>query len=329
MRGVTHRIIAIAVVLAFVTALPGPACAQDTVAAGDALTSEVRVVRDRATIWTRNPSLVLAVAPAGTVLKALSRDDKWYEVDVPETLAGRPGGARGFILAAHVELVAGTPPPPTRGGSAEQSNWEPVGPGSTGAVTRSRPALTPPALGIRGFGVVDYQFFTAQDSFDAILGGSSFPLFGGGVEVVFGGRFFANASATRFKKTGERVFVSGGEVFKLGIDDTVTITPIQFTAGYRLRSTDRLVPYVGGGAGIYKFKEESEFAEPGDNVDDSFASYHALAGVEYVASKWLFTSFEVQYTTVPDSLGAPGVSAAFDEKNLGGLSLRLKVSLGR
>jgi hypothetical protein len=51
--------------------------------------------------------------------------------------------------------------------------------------------------------------------------------------------------------------------------------------------------------------------------------------VEYAASKWLFAGFEVRYTAVPNALGAPGVSAEFDEENLGGLSLSVKVSVGR
>ena len=83
------------------------------------------------------------------------------------------------------------------------------------------------------------------------------------------------------------------------------------------------------GAGVYRFKEESEFADPGENTSDTFTSYHGLAGVEYMAAKWIFASFEVQYTSVPDALGAPGVSGEFDEKNRGGLALRAKVSIGR
>jgi opacity protein-like surface antigen len=308
----------------------GVAAAQETVAAGGTPTSAVRVVKDRATIWTRNPSMVLAVAPVGTVLKAISRDDKWYEVEVPGTLAGRPGGAVGFVLAAHVELVPGAPAPPARAATRSDSQWDPVGAGTgAGTVTSSRPAAPPPAFGIRGFGSLNYMFFNAHDSFEAIFGASSYPFFGGGGEVIFARHFFVSGTVEHFQKTGERVFVSNGEVFKLGLDDKVSITPVSITGGYRLNSADRLVPYVGGGAGIYKFKETSEFADANENTEDTFTSYHALAGVEYGASKWLFAAFEVQYTTVPDALGAPGVSGEFGEKNLGGLSLRAKVLIGR
>jgi len=306
-----------------------PAAAQETVAAGSAPASAVRVVRERATIWTRNPSMVLAVAPQGTVLRALSKDDRWYEVEVPGSLAGRPEGGVGFILANYVELVPGTPAPPTRAPRPDDSQWDPVGPGSgAGSVTASAPQAQP-AFGIRGFATLDYMFFAAHDSFDALFGASSYPFFGGGAQVIFARHFYVSGQYEYFQKTGERVFVSNGEVFPLGIKDKVTIEPFTATFGYRLRSADRFVPYFGGGVGVYQFKETSDFAEGDENVNENYTSYHALAGVEYGAAKWLFAAFEVQYTGVPNSLEAPGVSAEFDEKNLGGLSLQFKVLVGR
>jgi len=195
---------------------------------------------------------------------------------------------------------------------------------------RTSTAVAPqPAFGIRGFGSLNYMFFNAHDSFEAIFGSSSFPFFGGGAEVIFAKHFFVSGTVEHFQKTGERVFVSNGQVYKLGLEDKVSITPISISAGYRLNSSDRFVPYFGGGAGVYKFKETSEFADANENSDETFTSYHALAGVEYAAAKWVFAAFEVQYTGVPNALGAPGVSGEFGEENLGGLSLRGKVSFGR
>jgi opacity protein-like surface antigen len=325
MRSQTFRLLLPA--LACAAVLSGSALAQDTISAGSPAPSAVRVVKDRSTVWTRHPSLVLAVVAEGTELRALSRDDKWYEVEVPEALAAQPGGATGFILASHVALVPGTPEPPLRAATGESSRWAPVEPGASAAA--GTPAAPAAGFGIRGFAMLDYMSFSAKDSFDAILGGSSYPLFGGGVDVVIGGRVLASVSASRFRRTGQRVFVSGSDVFELGLDDTVTITPITFTGAYRLRPFDHVVPYVGGGVGIYAFEEESEFAEAGENVDERFTSYHVLGGAEYAIAKWLFAAFEAQYTSVPDSLGAPGVSAEYGEKNLGGFSFRVKVSVGR
>lgn len=306
------------------TALTSPVHAQDTVAAGQPAVSAVRVTRDKAPIWRRNPSLVIATVTQGTVMRAVSREDQWYEVVVPEEAGGT--GETGFIYAGAVELMPGAPEPPTRQPSAgAESTWGSEAPGAT----RGGPPVKRPDFGVRGFGSFSYMFFQAQDSFEAILGSSSQPAFGGGGQVVLWDRVFVGASFEHVKKTGERVFVHEGEVFPLGIDDTITIQPFTVTGGFRFRSADRIVPYVGGGIGSYRFQEVSDFATDEENIDERFTSYHALAGVEYGISQWVFASFEVQYTAVPDALGAPGVSGDFGESNLGGMSLQVKVAVGR
>jgi hypothetical protein len=38
---------------------------------------------------------------------------------------------------------------------------------------------------------------------------------------------------------------------------------------------------------------------------------------------------EIQYTSVPNSIGAGGASAEFGESNLGGLQARVKLLVGR
>ena len=86
--------------------------AQERVPADQSAPSEVRVVKDRTTIWTRNPSMVLAVVKSGTVLRAIAREDRWIEVLVPPKAGGK--GNTGFVLAAHVEHIAGTPDVPVR-----------------------------------------------------------------------------------------------------------------------------------------------------------------------------------------------------------------------
>ena len=47
----------------------------------------------------------------------------------------------------------------------------------------------------------------------------------GGVEVVLPQRVFINVRASRFRKTGQRVFLSGGEQFDLGIPTTIASIP--------------------------------------------------------------------------------------------------------
>ena len=58
-----------------------------------------------------------------------------------------------------------------------------------------------------------YINFTATESFDAILGTTSGPIFGGGARVGLPwGGLFADVGAWRFHGEGERAFVFDGEV---------------------------------------------------------------------------------------------------------------------
>jgi opacity protein-like surface antigen len=306
----------VTVVLTVACSAAAATAQEEQVPAGQAAPSQVRVVRDKTTIWSRSPSLVLAIVKAGTVMQAVAREDRWIVVIVPASEGGK--GNRGFVLAAHVEHVAGTPEIPVRQPDT-----------LTPSEAAARPAVSPPAIGIRGFGVASYSLFQARDSFEAVLGSAWQPFFGGGGQVVIHDRFFVDASFEQFKKTGQRVIVSNGEVFPLGIDDEVTVNPFTVSGGYRFRTNRSMVSYVGGGIGTYRYRETSDFADPSENVDERHTGYHALGGVEYGFARWTFVAFEVRYASVPDALGPPGVSREFDETNLGGFSLGLRVLVGR
>ena len=184
---------------------------------------------------------------------------------------------------------------------------------------------------IKGYGMVGGMNFAASESFDAVFGSSTGLIFGGGAEVglPWGGLYFG-IGAWRYSNDGERVFVSGSDVFPLGIPLSVDITPIEVTAGWRFKQiSPRLVPYVGGGWSSYSYKETSDFAVTGDDVDERFKGFHILGGVEFKAARWLGIGGEIVFSRVPNALGVSGVSEAFDEDNLGGTSYRLKISVGR
>jgi len=202
----------------------------------------------------------------------------------------------------------------------------------------------PPAAGrpaprqkimIRGFGDFGATLFSAADTFDATLGSSMGLFVGGGGEVVLPSRFFFNVHVSRFQKSGERVFVDDdGEVFPLGIDMKVGITPIEFSAGYRFQPRGRtrnMTPYVGGGIGWHRYSETSDFADSGEDVGTTLTGYHALGGVEYRMRRWFALAGEAQWTTVPDAFGTGlgSASEVFDESNLGGISFRVRFVIGR
>ncbi len=187
-------------------------------------------------------------------------------------------------------------------------------------------------IDIKGYGLLGSMRFAAEESFDAVLGSSSGVILGGGAEVGLPlGGLYIGVGGWRFKDEGERVFVSGSDVFPLGIPVRVTITPIEITGGWRFRNlSPRFVPYVGAGWSSYGYKEASDFAGAGEDVDERFSGYHLLGGAEIRVTRWLGVGGEVAWTSIPDGLGGPGsASEQFDERNLGGTSVRLKVSVGR
>ena len=197
--------------------------------------------------------------------------------------------------------------------------------------------IAPPAfaqslpLSIRPFVMATEQSFAAASTFDATFGKTAFPFFGGGVQVVVNDGFFVELSASRFRQTGERAYLSGGKAFKLGIPLTATITPLELSGGYRFRlaKLPTVRPYVAAGLGSYSYTEVSSFAEPGDDVDAKHTGYVVNGGAEFRVQRWIGVAVDVQYSHITGILGSGGVSQQAGENDLGGVAARLKLVVGR
>jgi opacity protein-like surface antigen len=183
---------------------------------------------------------------------------------------------------------------------------------------------------IRGFGDAGIILFTATQSFKAILGKPSGPVFGGGVELGLPRRLFVSVAASRFKRTGHRVFIFEGQVFDLNVPATITVTPLEITGGYRFADSG-LVPYAGGGVGWHKYQETSAHSTAADDVNQTFTGYHVVGGAEVPIASWLAAAAEAQWASVPNALGNDpnGVSSAYNEHDLGGFTFRVKIVVGR
>jgi len=186
-------------------------------------------------------------------------------------------------------------------------------------------------LTIGGYGIVGRFTFAAVESFDAITGSHQPTFVGGGgtVGLPWGG-LFIDVGAWRVKADGERAFVSGGDVYSLGIPVAITVTPFEVTGGWQFRNLSRrFMPYVGAGYSSFAYTERSDFATASEDVAERFAGYHVLGGAEFRLMRWLGVGGEFAWTRIPNGLGDGGVSAAFDETDLGGTSLRLKITVGQ
>lgn len=245
------------------------------------------------------------------------------------------GPVSASILRATSATSIFTPAPGTNAAeAADATATETAGAGQRGGGGGGRSGGRGPGLRVSVFFHVGLLSLTASDSFKAVLGESSGVVFGGGGELSTRMGVFFRADVSRFKETGERVFVSGGQVYPLGIPLTVRMVPIDFTGGYRFftqgggpgrRGGPRILPYAGAGVGVVRYKEESEFDQPGEQIDESYTSYHVLGGVDVPITRHLAAGVEFQHRWVPDGLGAGGASKEFGETDLGGNTFRAQV----
>ncbi len=94
-------------------------------------------------------------------------------------------------------------------------------------------------------------------------------------------------------------------------------------------SSFRMTPYVGGGIGRVNYHEIADFAEAGENVSESYSSYHLFLGIEAPLWKWIGVNVEGRYRWVPDALGEDGISAEYGEEDLGGPAFLVKFTVGK
>ena len=90
-------------------------------------------------------------------------------------------------------------------------------------------------------------------------------LAGGSLQAVCGAACFSTSGCFGPRIDGERVFIDGRSVYKLGIPLQVRVTPIDLVAGWRL-TKGRLSTFLGAGMSSVTYKETGDFSEGDDNV---------------------------------------------------------------
>jgi hypothetical protein len=197
---------------------------------------------------------------------------------------------------------------------------------------RVLPPLPPePPILFRPFVMGAEDAFAAVETFKAIFGKSHAPFFGGGLQVAFHGKYYVEVGASRFQQTGQRVFRNNGQTFNLGIPLTATITPIEITGGYRFRPRQmpRLRPYVGVGFTSYAYEESATFSDPGENLTTRHAGLVGVGGLEFRVHRYVGISADVELARVTGILGQSGISKDVGEADLGGISARFRLIVGR
>lgn len=185
-------------------------------------------------------------------------------------------------------------------------------------------------VGVRGYGSFGTTTLAAADTFDAVADTTSASVYGGGAQVTDIWRgVFADVGVSQLSLDGERVFIGDdGTVFELGIPLEVTMRPIDVAAGWRF-GFGRVAPYVGAGVTYLSYEETSDFAEAGEDVDESGTGALVLGGVDVRVWRWIHAGGEVRYRRVAGILGEGGVSSHFGEDDAGGISAAVRISIGR
>jgi hypothetical protein len=246
----------------------------------------------------RGDSRILAEVKPGTVVRLLDSWEDWYFVGAPEGTDAE--WQHGWVYRDALQL-----------------------PG-----TRRKPGRGDGRLMIRGFGQAGGLMFSASDSFQTILGKSVSTVYGAGVQIVLPNGVFVQGGMDRMRATGTRALVSGEQIFTLPIPNRLTLTPMQVTAGYRSVKSARLASYFGGGVGWHELQEDSPSIPGSSGSSSRHIGYHVLGGAEMPLLRWFGIAGEVQWATVPKALGESGLSAYYEEKDLGGTTFRVKLMIG-
>jgi opacity protein-like surface antigen len=181
----------------------------------------------------------------------------------------------------------------------------------------------------RGYVTFGSTVYSSTESFEAITGESRKSGIGGGGALLGIWRgVFVDVGVAQQTLDGERVFIDGGTVFKLGTPVTIKMRPIDLAVGWRFQR-GRISPYAGAGISFISYEERADFAQPGDDVSESKSGAMVLAGADVRVWRWLHAGGEFRFRAVKGVLGDGGVSEAFDEDQLGGYAFAVRVSVGR
>jgi opacity protein-like surface antigen len=193
-------------------------------------------------------------------------------------------------------------------------------------------AMLPATAGAQGIALeldAGYADLTsASRSAQAVFGSSGGFTWGGALRYDVTESVYLSAGARVFDKQGERVFVvdEQSQVFPLGHPLSVRLVPLRLSLGYRFNRWTSAVPYLGVGGGIVSFREESTVGGVTEKTSESKGSFHVLGGLEYRRGS-LGIGAELSYSWVPNAIGIGGVSAIYQETDIGGFQAVAKLTI--
>ena len=169
----------------------------------------------------------------------------------------------------------------------------------------------------------NFELTEIDRTYDAIYGGDTFTLIGLDLELQIRKHFLVALAWESGSVDGQRVIPTTPPI-QTGIKDELSLEPMHFTVGWLFRADKPLQIHVGAGLTFLSF----------DNKSLGRTESHSEQGNQFVVgARRSFNRFsvgvEVRQTSVPDAVGRDGLSAIFNEDDLGGFGthivLRYKV----
>jgi opacity protein-like surface antigen len=164
----------------------------------------------------------------------------------------------------------------------------------------------------------------------AIFGQQNGIGYGLGLSYDRGSRWRFGVEGRRIKREGQRAFAAdrNSEAFRLGHPLTLTLTEGLASAAFRFGRLGPVSPYVGVGAGLVSWNEESNIAGVVESASGTTGIFEARLGIERQQGP-LRLGLEGGVTFARNAIGGGGISKVYEETDLGGLFVVGKIGFSR
>jgi opacity protein-like surface antigen len=164
----------------------------------------------------------------------------------------------------------------------------------------------------------------------AIFGDENGIGFGLGLTYDHGARWRFGADVRRIDREGEWAFAADrtSEAFRMGHPLSLGQTQGLATVAFRFGRLGPVSPYVGVGAGVVSWNEESDTAGLIEKASGTSGVFEARLGIERDQGPVRF-GIEGGITFGRNAIGAGGISKVYEETDLGGLFVVGKIGFTR
>lgn len=249
------------------------------------------------------------------------------------------------ILVTAFTIVLAAPPLLAQSVStpvqAAPATKQPTAPPKSATAPKAKTPRRP--VGVRALAGIGSTSVAATDTFDTVFGEHSARHWMVGGEITNIWRMlFVQASFSRTEWSGERVFVAGSDVVRLGLPVAATVSPIDVSLGLRFSGKPpvpnpgkkpklrrRPVPYLGGGIGTLSYTETSPFAQGGDDVSVRVTTFHVMGGLDVPLLRLLHLGVDARYRFARNVFEETGVAGVVGDTDLNGPSFGARLVLGR